>query len=155
MGYIEDLRKKIGHDCVIFPGSVVIITDEDGRILLQKRTHPKGKWGLPGGLMELGESTEETAKREVFEETNLVVDGLELTGIYSGRDYFCTALNGDEWYVVVAAYKTGNYRGELRINDDESESLEWFSPDEIPESIARTHMEIIEDYINSLKNDNR
>ena len=71
MGYIEDLRKIIGHRCISLTGSVVIIKDGEGRILLQKRTHPKGRWGLPGGLMELGESCEETAVREVREETGL------------------------------------------------------------------------------------
>jgi 8-oxo-dGTP pyrophosphatase MutT (NUDIX family) len=118
---------------------------------LQKRTHPKGKWGFPGGLMELGESTVETAKREVLEETNLVVDDLKLIGVYSGKDYICKALNGDEWFVVVVAYTTENYSGELRVNDDESESLEWFSVDEIPDNIANTHRELLNDYIELIK----
>ena len=151
MGYIEDLRKVIGHRCIILTGSVVVIRDENGRILLQKRTHPKGKWGLPGGLMELSESLEETAKREVFEETNLTVDDLKLLGVYSGKDYFCTAQNGDEWYVVVAAYISDNFKGILKINDDESEELTWFSVDEIPENIAGSHREIIRDYVSSVK----
>lgn len=146
MGYIEDLRKSIGHKCVILCGSLVIIRDEKGRILLQLRTYPKGKWGLPGGLMEMGESTVETAKREVLEETNLTVDGLKLLGVYSGRDYFCTAQNGDEWYVIITAYTTNNYKGELKINDGESEKLEWFAVDDIPENIANTHKAILKDY---------
>ena len=154
MGYIEDLRKAIGHQCIILTGSVVIIRDKNERILLQKRTHPKGKWGFPGGLMELGESTVETAKREVFEETNLIVDDLKLIGVYSGKDYLCSALNGDEWYVVVVAYMTDKYDGELRINDDESECLEWFSTDEIPENIANTHRELLKDYIELTKRRN-
>ena len=65
MGYIEDLRKLIGHKRIVLNGSLVIIENKDGKILMQKRTYPKGKWGLPGGLMELGESTAETAVREV------------------------------------------------------------------------------------------
>lgn len=151
MGYIEDLRKLIGNRRIILTGSVVVIRDEKARILLQKRTHPKGKWGLPGGLMELGESTVETAKREVFEETNLTVDDLELMGVYSGKDYLCTAQNGDEWYVVVAAYITDNYKGILKINDGESEELSWFSVDEIPDNIANSHKEILKDYIDLKK----
>ncbi len=146
MGYIEDLRKLIGHTCVILSGSLVIIRDENDRILLQLRTYPKGKWGLPGGLMEMGESTVETAKREVLEETNLTVDNLELLGVYSGKDYLCKAENGDEWYVVITAYTTNNYKGELRINDGESEKLEWFAVEDIPENIANTHRAILEDY---------
>ena len=47
MGYIEDLRKLIGHKRIVLNGSLVIIENKDGKILMQKRTYPKGKWGLP------------------------------------------------------------------------------------------------------------
>ena len=153
MGYIEDLRKLIGHKCISLTGSVVIITDADGRILLQKRTHPKGRWGLPGGLMELGESCEETAAREVREETSLDIeaDKIKLFGVYSGREYFCTGETGDEWYVVVIAYTCDAFKGEPKINDGESEELRWFSVDEIPDSLANSHRQIITDYINQAK----
>lgn len=147
MGYIEELRKIIGHRCISLTGSVVIITDSEGRILLQKRTHPKGRWGLPGGLMELGESCEETAVREVREETSLEIENPKLFGVYSGKDYYCTGETGDEWYVVVIAYTCGTFSGEAKINDGESEELRWFLPDEIPESLANSHREIIMDYI--------
>lgn len=147
MGYIEELRKIIGHRCISLTGSVVIITDSEGRILLQKRTHPKGRWGLPGGLMELGESCEETAVREVREETSLEIKKPKLFGVYSGKDYYCTGETGDEWYVVVIAYTCGTFSGEVKINDGESEELRWFLPDEIPESLANSHREIIMDYI--------
>lgn len=45
MGYIEDLRKLIGHKRIVLNGSLVIIENKDGKILMQKRTYPKGKWG--------------------------------------------------------------------------------------------------------------
>ncbi|MBE6827119.1 MAG: NUDIX domain-containing protein [Ruminococcaceae bacterium] len=147
MGYIEELRKIIGHRCISLTGSVVIITDTDGRILLQKRTHPKGRWGLPGGLMELGESCEETAVREVREETSLEVRNLELFGVYSGKDYFCTGETGDEWYVIVIAYTCKDFSGQPKISDGESEELRWFLPSEIPESLANSHRQIILDYV--------
>ncbi len=54
MGYIEDIRKLVGHRPLILVGAVVVMVDEHGRILLQQRKFPKGSWGLPGGLMELG-----------------------------------------------------------------------------------------------------
>lgn len=119
MGYIEDLRKLIGNKCIILNGSIVVIRNESDEILLQQRTYPKGKWNFPGGLMELGESTIETAKREVFEETNLVVDNLKLIGVYSGKDYLCSAENGDQWYVVTTAYTkilTGVFQKLMMMN---------------------------------------
>ena len=66
MGYIEELRAVIGHRRVIFNGSAVIISNREGLILMQQRVYPRGRWALPGGLMELGESTEDTAKRELL-----------------------------------------------------------------------------------------
>lgn len=54
--------------------------------------------------MELGESMEDTARREVFEETGLCLGELKLIDIFSGSDNFVTAQNGDEFYCVTAAY---------------------------------------------------
>ncbi len=50
MEYYKFLRQYVGTQPLILPGSVVIIRNEQGEVLLQKR--PEGKWGLPGGLME-------------------------------------------------------------------------------------------------------
>ena len=119
MGYIEDLRSIIGHKRIILNGSIVFIQNPQGQILMQQRKYPYGKWGLPGGLMELGESTEETVRREVLEETGLRIDKLSLFGVYSGKNYLCIAQNGDEFYVVTTVYATTDYYGELCVNDDE------------------------------------
>lgn len=147
MGYVEELRKLIGHKCIILNGSAVVIKNEKDELLLEQRAYPDGRWCFPCGLMELGESTVETAKREVFEETNLIVENLRLIGVYSGRNHLCSAANGDEWYVVTTAYYTNNYSGELKKNN-ESEKLQWFSPYKIPENFAENHRLIFNDYMN-------
>jgi len=150
MGYIEDIRKLVGHKRIILNGSAVIIVNQNGLILLQQRKYPTGKWCLPGGLMELGESTIETAKREVLEETSLVIEKLKLLGVYSGKDYLCTAQNGDEWYVVTTTYVTYDYVGTAVVNDSESIQFEWYKPTELPGDVAKTHLEMIADYLNQL-----
>ena len=148
MGYIENLRKLVGHECVILNGSAVVIVNEKGELLLQQRAYPDGRWCFPCGLMELGESTVQTAKREVLEETNLIIEDLELLGVYSGENHLCKAANGDEWYVVTTAYVTNTYSGELRINDYESAALQWFNVDHIPQNFAKSHLLILNDYKN-------
>jgi len=147
MGYIEEIRELIGHKRIILPGSVAAICNEKGQLLMQQRAYPHGKWGLPGGLMELGESTQDTVRREVMEETGLKLGKLSLFGVYSGPGYLCIAENGDEFEVVTTVYTTSDYEGNVSVMDDESLAFEWFDLNKLPENIARTHKEIIHDYI--------
>lgn len=141
MGYVEELRARIGHQRVILNGSVAVIVDAAGQVLLQRRAD--GRWGLPGGLMELGESFEETVRRETLEETGLILGELELLGIWSGRDFLCRAANGDEFYSVTAAYRTGDWRGELCAPDGESLGFTWAPPDALPEDMVGSHRRIL------------
>ena len=147
MGYIEELRKVVGHRPLILVGAVTVIVDDKGRILLQQRKFPFGSWGLPGGLMELGESTEETAKREVFEETSLKIDDLKLINVYSGADHYIKAANGDEFYVVTTAYYTVHVQGELVVDQTESINFEYYYPEELPEKIVGSHRAVIDEFL--------
>ncbi len=152
MDYVEDLRKLVGHRPLILVGSVVIIIDSNNRILLQKRSDsPIEIWGLPGGLMELGESVEDTARREVFEETGLTLGTLTLIDIFSGRDYFVSLSNKDEFYSVTAAYYTREYQGKIIVDHVESLDIAFYSFDRLPEKIVRSHDTIIDRYKSMLK----
>ena len=146
MGYVEDLRKLVGHHPLILVGSTVVLMDRKGRILLQQRKFPKGKWGLPGGLMELGESTEDTAKREVYEETGLTIKNLKLINVHSSSR-LSKAENGDEFYVVTIAYYSHHFEGQLRINQDESIDLQFLYPHQFPDDMVGSHRLLIEEYL--------
>lgn len=147
MGYIEDLRKIVGQRPLIFVGAVTIIIDEMGRLLMQQRKFPHGYWGITGGLMELGESTEDVARREIFEETGLTVDKLHLINVYSGPQNYIKAENGDEFYVVTVAYYTEGFTGELNIDMTESIKFEFFYPNELPENIVKSHKVILDEFL--------
>lgn len=147
MGYIEELRKLVGHRPLIFVGSVVVVVDEQGRLLLQQRKFPEGVWGIPGGLMELGESTEDVARRELFEETQLEVDELNLINVYSGPEHFIRAANGDEFYVVTTAYYAENAKGNLVVDPTESITFSYFHPHELPENIVGSHKDILNEFL--------
>lgn len=84
MGYVKDLRKYVGHNPILTAGSVLLVYNEKNQVLMQHRTDFNA-WGLPGGAMELGETFEETAKRELKEETNLDIDELFFLKIFSGK----------------------------------------------------------------------
>lgn len=147
MGYVEDLRKIVGHRPLILVGAVTILIDESGRILLEQRRFPKESWGLPGGLMELGESTEDVARREVMEETGLTVKDLQLINVYSGPNHFVVAENGDEFFVVTVAYYTRDFEGKLEVDKKESISFQFFDPNKLPSKMVKSHKAIIEEFL--------
>ena len=147
MGYITDLRKLVGHRPLILPGAVVMIFNGKEELLLQLRSD--GGWGLPGGLMELGESLEETAKREVKEETGLSVGELKLEGVFSGAEYYLQVANGDELYSVTAVYSSRDYQGCLEIDEYESLDLKFFRLDELPEGLQPSYLNYIKPYLHA------
>jgi len=112
-GYIMDLRKIVGHRPLLQVGASVIVEDDQGRILLQKRAD-NHCWGYAGGSVELDEVVEEAAKRELFEETGLTAHTLEPFGIFSGPDTHYIYPNGDEVSNVEIVYLCRDYSGELR-----------------------------------------
>lgn len=131
LGYVEDLRKIIGTRPVILVGSVVVVIDEEGKILLQKR--PEGVWGLPGGLLELGESAEEAGRREVSEETGVEIGELQLVEVFSGKQYFRKLANGDEFYPVTIAYISKDIKSKnIKIDGVESIDAGFFDIRELP-----------------------
>ncbi|MGM0779100.1 MAG: NUDIX hydrolase [Bacillota bacterium] len=143
--YYKYLRQYVGHRPVILPGSVVIILNERNEVLLQKRHD--GCWGLPGGLMDLGESFEETAKREVLEETGLTVANLTLLNVFAGSKYYLKVQNGDELYSETALYFTKEVSGELQADSSESAELQFFARGNMPDGLTDEYREFIEEYI--------
>lgn len=134
MGYIMDLRKELKNEkrALMMPAAGVLIFNNEGKVLLQQRTDNL-KWGLPGGSMELGETFEQTAIREAFEEVNLMVADLELFNVYSGEDLHYTYPNGHEVYIVTCVYICKNtYMGEIKMDIEETKDAKFFSLDELP-----------------------
>ncbi|WP_027632208.1 NUDIX hydrolase [Clostridium hydrogeniformans] len=150
MGYVENLRKLVGHTPLILMGSVVIIINNENKILLQKRKSPYILWGLPGGLMELSESTEDTARREVLEETGLTLGKLKLIDVFSGPEYFIKLPSKDEFYVVTAAYYTNSFNGKIVIDKKESLEFKFIDPYDLPEEMVKSHRKIIETFLSKI-----
>ena len=143
--YVKEMRKIIGHDPLMSVGVGVMIENAAGELLLQKRTDD-GTWGTLGGGMNLGETIVETAKREVFEESGLVVDDLELFGIYSGEHCVTTYPNEDIVFGVIIMFTTRTYSGALLADPEESAELRFFARDALPDNLNRTSVKWIEQW---------
>lgn len=133
-GYIKNIRKKIGHDRLIAAGAGVIVY-KDSKVLLQKR-RDNNCWALHAGAVEIGESVEDTAKRELKEETGLIANKLELLCVYSGENTMVTYPNGDEVFYVGIYYSCNDFSGTILDVSDEVCELKWFDIDELPEITA-------------------
>lgn len=134
MNYIADMRKSVGHDLVMTVGCGVLIENDKGQVLLQKRSDT-GEWCVPGGAMEPGETFVEAATRELNEEVGIRVSDLKLFGLYSGADREIHYPNGDVVYSLSVIFITKSYSGE--ISDSDSEVLEhrFFNRNEIPKDL--------------------
>ena len=132
---ILDLRKVVGYRPLIQTGAGVIVVDAAGRVLLQRRSD-NGCWDYAGGSMELGEEAEETARRELLEETGLTARRLELFGVFSGEDMHYVYPNGDEVYNVDIVYICRDHSGELTPQEGEVDGLRFFDADRLPENIS-------------------
>ncbi len=108
-------------------GAQARIEREDGRVLLVKAAY-RWRWGMPGGLMDAGESPEEAVIREVKEETGLDVvvepDPIVLVETSMQRVNF----------IYRAAPAPGADPDALHAQASEILELGWFHPDEFPET---------------------
>ena len=135
MGYIMGLRKIVGHRTLLQVGASVIVEDEQGRVLLQKRTD-NHCWGYPGGSTELDERVEDAAPRELLEETGLTANNLELFGVFSGPELHYTYPNGDEVSNIDVVFLCRDYTGTRSCQEEESEALRFFEPGQLPEKLS-------------------
>ena len=143
MGYILDLRKKVGKAPIIMSSACVLIVNGSGQLLLQRRTD-NGMWGYPGGSMELGESFEDCARREAYEETGLNCLKLEYFTHSSGKEMHYFYPNGDEVYVAEIVFLCTEYEGELRAEESEVYEQRFFDLDDLPDNVTPLNVEVIQ-----------
>ena len=142
--YISWLRSKVGHEKVILVFAGGCLFNDEGKVLLQKRGD-SGKWGFPGGAIELGETPEETAVRELKEETGLNVEVESLIGIYTDSDIKYPS--GDEAHSICIVYKLKAISGELKCDNLETIGLKYFAINELPEMFCKQHEDLKNDLI--------
>jgi mutator protein MutT len=142
--YLARLRECVGHAPLLAPSAAACIRDEEGRILLLRRSDGDNLWGFPGGAIELGERATEAVVREVREETGLEVEPVALIGVYSGPEYAFAYPNGDQVQPVTIFFECRVVGGELWPDMEEILEARYFGPeDELPPMrpccIAKAH----------------
>lgn len=123
--YLDDPTAPPANSLV--PSVIVLVVDDDGRILTIERTD-NGWWSIPGGAVELGESVAQAAVRETEEETGIACEITGLVGIYSDPGHVIHYTSNDEvrqeFGILLTARPVG---GSPRISS-ESSRVEWLDP---------------------------
>lgn len=111
-------------------GCSAIIFDEKSEKVLLTRRADNGRWCLPGGTMESGESVAEACEREVLEETGLTVRVRRLIGVYSNPDQLVIYPDGNKAHFVVLSFEAEIMGGELSLSN-ETTDFGYFSISEM------------------------
>lgn len=146
MDYIKNIRAKLGHQKIILNCAGVVIVKDD-KILFQRRSD-NNCWGLIGGLLELNETYEEAAIREVKEETGLDVRLTAFLGIFHNHNMVWS--NGDMAHTLGAYYVAEIVDGTPRI-DKESLELRFCGKEEIPDLFAEDHRAAVRAYFDGVR----
>ena len=123
------------------PASAAVARNKEGKFVLVKRAIAPGagKWALPGGFVEIGETPEEACLRELKEETGLEGHIRRLIGVYTQQSrYYDT--------VIIIGYEVDVTGGNLALSDEVKE-LKFVSSDNIPFIPFSSHRKILETFL--------
>ena len=122
--------ERIGNQGRLSVGCSAVIFDEARQKILLTRRSDNGRWCLPGGHMEAGESVAEACVREVEEETGLQIQIRRLIGVYSSPHMLLTYADGNYYQMVALCFEAEAKDGEPGLSDETTEAG-YFTPAEI------------------------
>ena len=132
----EENKPKVGV-------GIGVMIFKNGRVLLGKRkgSHGAGEWAPPGGHFEYGESLEESARREVREETGLEIESINFLSLYNQKDYMPK-------HVINIGLTAKWKSGEAKVLEPEKcEEWKWCEIDNLPEPLFAT----VKNYVVAIK----
>ncbi|MGK4584511.1 NUDIX hydrolase [Kitasatospora sp. HPMI-4] len=128
--FLAELRSFVGTRPLWLSAVTAVIVDEQGRLLLNRRSD-NGRWALIGGILDPGEEPADGMVRECLEETGLTVLPEALTSVTVSE--LLHYPNGDQAQYLDLTFRCRPVSGEARVNDDESFEVGWFRLDALPE----------------------
>ena len=139
--------ERIGREGVLRPGASALIFDEARERILLTRREDNGRWCLPGGGMDPGESAAEACVREVSEETGLEVKVTKLVGIYTSPDLLIEFPDGNKIQPVAFSFEVEITGGELGLSG-ETTDFGWYTVAEMEAmDTVENHVERIHDAV--------
>jgi 8-oxo-dGTP diphosphatase len=125
-------------------GTPTIVLNDEGKVLMAERimVYGRGLYGMPGGHIELNELAEETAKRELLEETGLVVEEIEFVGVVR-------ELQKETYTFIHFGFLVKKFHGELKnVEPEKSKDWEWISLNNLPKNILPGHKAVLDMFKN-------
>jgi ADP-ribose pyrophosphatase YjhB (NUDIX family) len=125
------------------PAACIVAVNSDRHILLVRRSiEPKiGEWCLPGGFLEIGETPENGALRELAEETGLEGEIESLLGVR-------TTPSQQYQSILMIAFSIAKFQGQVVAGDD-ADDVQWFSHDQLPQIAFDSHRYFIDLYFHN------
>lgn len=131
--YYQEIREKVGSEVLMMPSVAAVIRNEENEILFVRKPE-ESLWGLPAGAIEPGERPGRALRREVYEETGLMVHPDSIIGVFGGDKYRYIYGNGDQVEYTVIVFECTIVKGKLRGVDGEIEEIKFFKETELPET---------------------
>jgi len=144
---VRDLAQYIANRSRIVVKAAIRAENEQGELLLIQHAE-QGPWGIPVGKMRPGETVEDAAARELWEETGWTADGMMLQGLYSGPEFRQLHSSGDEDYFVIAVFRAFIVQDDhVRSRLDSAVGMNFFASNALPplNEISRRLLELSDD----------
>ncbi|MDP9317231.1 MAG: NUDIX domain-containing protein [Chloroflexota bacterium] len=141
--YHGQLRTLVGNRKLILPSTRAIIQDQQGRVLLVRRSD-NAAWVMPAGTLELDESVLDCLTREVKEETGLAVVAATPIAIYSEPRFAFTNAYGGQHQMLSIVFRVDVWTGTLTPSTNETSDARFFAFNELPELPALYHETLVD-----------
>ncbi|URN93773.1 MAG: NUDIX domain-containing protein [Candidatus Pristimantibacillus lignocellulolyticus] len=143
----NDLKDSSSELPLILVRPTLIIYNSKAELLLVR--HNDDLWGLPGGLLEPGESIEDAIRREVMQELEISVENLIEFRTFSDSRFYITSETGQKTHYVAVTYITNQFTGSIRPDEFEVLEYRYFKPKDLPENIVEMIRIILDEFIDS------